>query len=118
MAKNTEAPEGEAAAAEAQSKYSTLTANFMRGSFKGQIASAFKALKGENPTKANEFVAAIRAGDISIPDDITPQARRKLLEMGLEEELLPATVDGEGQAAAAEATNSEADEAAAAEAEV
>lgn len=114
MAKTTEAPEGEA-----QSKYSTLTANFMRGSFKGQIASAFKALKGENPTKANEFVAAIRAGDISIPDDITPQARRKLLEMGLEEELLPATVDGEGQAAAAaDATNSEADEAAAAEAEV
>lgn len=64
-------------------KYSTLTANFLKGSFKGQVQSAYLARKKDQPQKAEEFKEALSCGDIQFPQTISRAQAAKLIDMGI-----------------------------------
>lgn len=91
-------------------KYPALTASFLRGSFEGQLNSAYKD-RETNPAKAQQYVAALQAGDVSMPESgrVTRSQADKLTSLGM---AVPAEIiddvqrgrkAGEGTAAAPKA---------------
>lgn len=89
-------------------KYPALSASFFRGSFDGQLNSAYKDREA-NPDKAKQYIDALKAGDVSLPESgrVTRSQADKLTSLGME---VPADIiddvqrgrkAGEGSSAAA-----------------
>jgi len=62
-------------------KYQTLTANFLRGGFKGQLASIGR--DPGNVERIREFSRAIKDGDVTIVSPISAQAAAKLKTLNI-----------------------------------
>lgn len=64
-------------------QYPSLTKNFFRGSFKGQLTSVFKT-REDKPDKVEDFRKALQNGDCKFEDVLTPQQYKKCLELSIE----------------------------------